>query len=256
MKDTVYQKKLYELWWKYLQQSDGYKKWLKTYAKEYDDLLHSKPPIFISEKFDPKWTTLYDLIGNVHKVPFDEWWERKKGRLDNTTPIDNYVNHAGFEVRQCWINMKQRPSDPEELEKQFGMEFVERMKKSPNLYIIVDPDGELETIKVALRKMISQKKKENQGFYRAVRQFNLPIAGKIRIDELEKYLSVFILKEHQHKSWKEIISEVSPKYNSDNCMMIYEEVRRVHQRYLQNAKAIIRNVEKGEFPGDYTRPDR
>lgn len=251
MEDVSDQKRIYELWWKYLQQSDDYKKWLKTYAQEYDDLLHSKPPILIGKKFDPKWTTLYDLIGNVHTVSFDEWWAKKERQLNNSTPIDHYENWAGREVNHCWINMKVRPSDPEEFEKQFRKEFVERMKKSPDLYIIVNPDGDLKTLKAGFRTMVNQKRKENQDFYRMIREFRLPIAGKLRIDELEKYLSVFIFKERQHKSWKEIISLVSPHYNSEDSETIYEEARRIHQRYLQNAKAIIRNVELGRFPGDY-----
>lgn len=263
MKHLSDRKRIYELWWKYLQQSDDYKKWLETYAKEYDDWkdwwrTHTKAKDnekqkhgLISAKFNPKWTTLYDLIGNVHTASFDEWWKKREKQLNNSTPIDHYANLVGYEVNHCWINMKERPSDPEQFEKQFRKEFVERMKKSPDLYIIVNPDGDLKTLKAGFLEMVKQKRKENQIFYRMTREFSRPIAGKIRIDELEKYLSVFILKKRQGKNWKEIISLVSPHYNSEDSETIYEEARRIHQRYLQNAKAIIRNVEIGRFPGDY-----
>lgn len=242
-------KKTYELWWKYLQQSDGYKHWLQTDAKKYDRLLRSNP-IVIGSEFDPKWTTLYDLIGNVHTVSFNNWWERKKRQL-NKPSIDHYANFIGREINHCWINMKPKPSDPEEFRRQFCSKFAEWMRHSPNLYIIVNPDGDLDAIKTDFLKMINEKKKEMKDFYKMIRQHDFPIGNKIHIAELEKYLSVFILKERQHKSWKEVISQVSPKYNSQDCEMIYEEARRIHQRHLQKAKAIIQNAENGRFPGEY-----
>jgi hypothetical protein len=265
MKDVSDQKRIYELRWKYLQQSDDYKNWLETYSKKYvnwdawwgthteagDD--EKRKHVLKGKGFDPKWTTLYDLMGrvNVHTVSFDEWWERKKRRLDNSTPIDHYVNWAGHEINNCWINMKERPSDPEEFEKQFRKEFVDRMKESPHLYIIVNPDGDRETLKAGFLAMVDQKRKEKRDFYRMTREFSLPIGGKIHIDDLEKYLEVFILKERKHKGWKEIISLVSPKYDFSPSGSTYEEARRIHQRYLQKAKIIIRNAEVGRFPGDY-----
>lgn len=248
---AISNKRVYELWWKYLQQSDDYKKWLKIYAEEYDNLKHSKPPILIPAKFDPKWTTLYDLIGNVHTVSFEKWWKRKKERMDNDPDIQDYGDWAGRDINFCWINMKEKPSHLEEFEKQFRNEFVERMKKSRLLHIVVDPDGDLKTIKAIFLEMLKQKRKENQDFYRIMREYKRPITGKVRIDELQKYLKVFVLKERDNKSWKEIISLVSPNYDFSPSGSTYEEARRIHQRYLQKARTIIRNVEIGHFPGNY-----
>lgn len=263
--NTAEQRRVYELRWKYLQQSDDYRKWLENYSKKYVDWdawwgTHieagddeKQKHLLKGKGFDLKWTTLYDLMGriNVHTASFDEWWEKKERQLNSYSPIRDYGDFVARDINFCWINTKEDPSSPERFKKQFCEKFGRHIRQSSFLHVVINPDGDLRIIKAVLLRMINQKKKENHTFYRAVRQHDLPIAGKIRIDELEKYLNVFILHERYKKNWKEIISVVSPRYNSEDSETIYEQTRRIHQRYLQKAKTIICNVENGQFPGDY-----
>lgn len=73
-------------------------------------------------------------------------------------------------------------------------------------------------------------------------QFEWP-SGKIRFDELERYLMIFDLK-NNGKSAKQIGHEIYSSYDS-------ESAKRLVFRDIRKAKNIIKNVEQGYFPGKY-----
>ena len=69
----------------------------------------------------------------------------------------------------------------------------------------------------------------------------------LRIDELKRYLDIFDLRKKY--SMKQIIEMKGKNSKDTNIVSIF------HQD-LKRAKKIIKNVEKGYFPGNYQRGGR
>jgi hypothetical protein len=73
------------------------------------------------------------------------------------------------------------------------------------------------------------------------------VINRIRKDELERYLEVYRLFHEEGKSWRQTAALV--KFYSKRTFN--DDVERQLQNDRDKAKNIIKNIEKGSFPGKY-----
>lgn len=265
-KHKASEKEIFELWWEYLKESKGYKKWLETGLKEYKTYLDqlnnyrlSDPPM-LRMTGDPKWETLFHMFGDIHTTPFERWWERRKNRR-NTNPlfkeIDDYSNWVGFAILQCFTNMKEKATDQKTFEDQFRSAFVNRMKSSPGLYLTVDVNADLDFLTKEFRRLILKHRKEKESELWPFRIHRYLSITRVRFNELKEYLSTYRedlrrKEKNREKNWKQIMEAVNPEYKkaiSDPKKQ--ETIRSLYYTHLANAKKLIKNAENGNFPGDY-----
>jgi hypothetical protein len=290
------EKKVYELWWKYLQQSEGYRQWLEIELSDYlafvtdvskprdavsypvpekfksTALLGSggwqaaqhRPDVKNSNKNQSKWINLYWRTGDIRDKTFEEWWkEREEWLKDNLVepPVDEYANRVGADILECWkyhyVEMVRKGEKGEQIEanledaEKFKERFVKSMRESDLLHLVVNPDGDLNTLKAELVEMVNEKRQRQKGWYKAQRRYRLLIAGKLRLEELGRYLQVYILR-REGIEWRKIISQFEPRRLSGSNQGGYENTRRTYERYAEKAARIIENAENGQFPGEYT----
>jgi hypothetical protein len=220
-----YPKEFYWLWWEYLRRSERYK----------DFCLKFGTPEQIS---DPDLDYTFTDNGDVHRAPlndFENWYQFKmsqtqdEGHQKKAVQI-NYLDdlmRKKFQeaVTHLTEDLKREPTISEFQDFFFNdwrMMDLSSFVVTPGLY---DTGKEIsDNVRQWYKGRATRK--QNTGY-----------------DVLETYLQVYDLK-RQGLSIKQIVKEKDLAGNA----FINE---RIYQRYIAKAEAIIRNVEKNNFPGDY-----
>jgi hypothetical protein len=218
-------KEVYWLWCEYLKRSQDYKEFCEWFEKR------RKKKIRLPEKFrkDPvtgnasKEFLTFIHFGNVHKVSFNEWWAEFKRKLDY------YKTDEG--------NTPKRIEHLSDLDKKRYPEYI---------YLKVRIEGEdPEDLRQSFTKIINEAKKKIERriiLYRKYRK----TTTRVHAPELRKYLSVYDMRQKDMK-YEDILKHTRPKPKGD----IADQIRQL-KSFNAKAKTIIKNVERGLFPGPYT----
>jgi hypothetical protein len=252
--DMSRDKEVYRLWFEYLKRSPDYKEFCDL-VRQWEAGRETKCP----EKFK-KFGRLYLDFGNVHDMPFKDWWEWKSARIGGDrvpAPVENYLEGWASVERdldgciQSFKRFEGREPSADELKRYFMQTLQCMVDKQSILFLRVDlsnkPADLMQSFKDLLRSP-SVKKNIQEG--KRSREFT----GKPRLDELQKYLDVYDLWIERVKNrkpgdpggWDTIIKHFEPRRKGDQG-----NIRREYFRYKQIAMKIIGNVEKGVFPGTY-----
>ncbi len=251
--DTTNRKNIYKLWWEYLRRSDGY----KTYCEKYPDAVNDSRLFGVCYWGDPdddefqkeymKWCRA-SCFGNVHNDPFDVWWNKFTQLPDEESTIEELSTHIDEMMEIAYSSTRGRKSI-KSTNKSLRV-FIER-PDLPYVYLRINADT-FTTDDIKEIKRIIRGKKENfierrdggrLGMCYYKKQYFKEV-GRIRYDELQRYLKIYDLKITGMK-WPDIFKKTYPnkKWNEDNRRSILSEYGK--------AKKIVKNVENGDFPGKY-----
>jgi len=252
MKEEEKRKEYFKLIWEYLKRSKDYKKWLesgapKKWLKWCDKVRTASRkdlPLKVPAKIvaETRWSALFDIWGDVHNSSFEDWWKHRENArksLNKRFPsIEDYSDRwAGFEIDHCFLNIKNKPTDIKDLQEKFKSVFIERMKNSDLLYLIVDCCEDIKTLKREFTRLIIEKKKEGGVLSR-------------KRDELQRYLNVYDLNEKL--TIRQIMEKIGMPSDKEAAKMpysnkTYKTVERRYRRWLQKAKSTIEDVEQGKL---------
>jgi len=239
--------KIYELWWKFLSLSDRYKEFceiMRTVKDKEDpdgELVkgyNKRNPQFNKDVDYYNHLLNWEFMGDVHVNLFNEWWTDWQSRRNEKYAILNLrdpdlrkkLYKYQFSLYKHRRTAKEAPT-PDKV--------ISFLTNSPEYIFVAIPLG-FELTTEEIRKEISAMRKDategNHDFLLDQCKYRAPY-GYIRYDELKKYYDIYNSVNILHKNRKET------KINTgvlDSSMF---------SKYLKNAKAIIRNVEQGIFPG-------
>jgi len=224
-----------ELWIEYLRRSDKYKAYCEQ-VRHRQACKDNHPGMFIN----------YSLFGDVYSRPLEDILSSANDWNAFFTPIYDYGELISDDIDACIDHIKgkyNRQPTAEEI-KAF---LVDRLSDPSALYLRIDlndADGEGIIANFSRRLMITHKDIFQQGKQR--KPFLHP-STRIRAEELRRYLRIYDYN-RQGISMKDIIKKDAPSKDTSDI-----HVQRAYYRDLENAEKIIRNVEKGIFPGDYSK---
>jgi len=271
-------KKHYGLWWEYLKRSDDYRIFCKVIKKEKRHKEARKisctaeAAIFVvnnkgdnlNEEFKKSSTSrlfvnfleLYGFFGNVHADSFEKWWSTAKKQIENMENIPALVDYTSFmkiDLLFCAETLKNvdgKVPTIERLINYFPIFLKKRYLGGAFLLVNVARKSKKE-LNSQFEKFIVHRKEEpatrklEQDSKRNYKPFASAIKKEIsvKVNELERYLEVYDLwKKHKIMSYI-IEKQGKDSKNPDHRSMVHGDLKR--------AKKIIKNVEQGEFPGNY-----
>jgi hypothetical protein len=254
-KDNIENRKnIYKLWWEYLKRSDDY----KAHCEKYPDAVVNSRLFGISYWGDPddeelqknimKWERA-SCFGNVHKDSFEVWWKKFKQLPDEKSTIEELSPHIDEIIENANSSTQGRKSI-----KSTSKSLREYMEHScfPYIYLRINADtfttNDIKEIKRIIKsKKVDFVKRRDSGRwdFRYYTRTYFKKVGRIRYDELQRYLEIFDLRKTGMK-WKDIFEKTYPTMTWDQ-----QNARRsIHTEY-EKAEKIIKNVEKGNFPGKH-----
>lgn len=196
--------------------------------------------------------------GDVHSLSFEKWYkniEKIQQRRRKKEPIkflkDTIESHLDFMIPILTIRSggKRKPTA-----KELGKSLKEEIFiPYSTLFLEIDVVGSSrEELNRSFSKIINKAKggfqvKEKEDKYR---WFSHPI-GRKKIDEIKRYLTVYdIWEENNSKGkWTELVSQKIDFYKDAKTGPM--DLKREIQRDKSKALKIIKNAEKGIFPGNY-----
>lgn len=228
-------KVIFELWVEYLKRSPKYEK--------YCEQMKQKPP---HKENDPAMGINYSIFGDIYSRPLESILSGLEDWNTFFSPIYDYGELISDDIDLCVDHfMKEYNREPaiEEL-KTF---LISRLSDPNKLFLRIDiTGGTIEEISDAFVKRLMIYPKETVSKERHKKLFLSP-STRIREDELRRYLIVYDL-DRQGLLMREIISQIAPDKDKSDV-----DVQRAFYRDISNAEKIIENVEKGEFPGNYSK---
>lgn len=266
------EKECYRLWIEYLKRNDNYKDFCNTLREK-----KKNPSLSIPEKFKHLvYPANYYMFGDIHNKhwTFEKWWKLYKERAsfhddfpvesyisrkilgvkDEFIPkgiVEDYADHLQSDIDVCIEQFKFYNQGREPTLNEFRELFLNELKGGQlckYITIRIDPRGKsTQDILNQIRKLIKEKRKNpkiKQGEYKFI-HFLKPTT-KLRLDDLQKYLNIYDLRQQPGIKPKEIIKRINPEDDADNL-----EVQRAYRDFYQKAKRIIEFVETGRFPGPY-----
>ncbi len=250
-------KDIYRLWWEYLRQNPNYKELCDWWKKK-----RETPNLSVSKKFKkdkhgsvPPIVSTYMSNGDIHSFSFDEWWEYKKKAIELTSKrrasqtIRNYSEIVEYDIRKCIHFFKHREGREPSL-KELSTELAQFLEtRKTCVRLMVGLDQKTDIITNHFKKTIRDLKKDEwvKQYAEWSNKRHLP-TSRIRYDELQRYLEVYKLSLKGLKI-KDIIKKIGTKSQQKNSNDA--DVQRTYRAALAKAKRIIKNVEKGFFPGNY-----
>lgn len=271
------EKEVYRLWWEFLKRSEKYKFYCDAVRKFMTDVHKKKSEKYLiknvrfilsqvsqkenevfRQRFFPmdekyNYETLEYLeymehnwmtFGDIFVGLFDDWWKVQETK-DFSLPMvvlndPDAVKALPWFAKECKLLKKRRKKFPN------PKEIIDIITESEYeyLFIAVPMVGSMtmETISKKIAVARAAWEKDHSSYYDFVfKRFIMPV-GRVRFDELKRYLRVYDLKQ-QGLNIKEIINEVDPFKRCNDG-----DVQRVFRSDLQKAKKIIGNVESGCFP--------
>lgn len=259
----------YRLWFEYLRRSNNYKLFCSARREKNPSIenplwkIDKERILKYPEPHLPE-TGLYHYLVKNYVVfgdiftysTFNKWWNdrkeyiRKQIYFFSSKGVVDYGDKVEIDI-DSFIALFKMENDREPTLQEFRNGLVNSIKNSGYLYLRVNVVNHSwdnlknqvhDLVKTQIKKPIVREvglrhKRHSSKYFSSV-------FGKIRRDELEKYLQVYDLRE-KDKKWLDIAETVLPS-NADQ-----ETKRREVLRYYKKALGIIKNVEEGIFPGEY-----
>lgn len=253
-------KEVYRLWVEYLKRSEDYKVFCQWMVKR-----RKNPNLPVPIKFQknkdrsaPKELFNYLTFGNIYDsaYPFDEWWEYHKEKLNymkthkSPKAIEDFTEHIGRYIDIATDSFKRHHGKEPSLQelKEWLTEHIMKKIFDNSLYLMIDITD--ETVEKQFTRLVKERRKypHIRAFDLVRRKNKIPTLKYETIDELKTYLDIYKLRE-QGLGPKEVIKKHNPKYKETDKG--YDSLERLYRMYFQKAKRIIKNVERGFFPGKY-----
>ena len=250
------EKDIFYLWREYLKRSDDFMEFCEWVIER-----RKNPNIPVPDKFKktkthgaPKELFNYLTFGNLlSPYTFEEWWEYRTENINHRKahsipkPVEDFTEIVGDYIDRCVSRFKEREARNPSIDELKACLYAS-MKRLPFLYLMVDPAN--EDTKSQFNAILKDRKRSDSTirswvFTQKIRSTPM---GTIRLSELEQYLKIFDLKKQGH-TIRQIIEEAgteAQKQDPDN-----HDTHRLFRLHLQKARKIIRNVERGIFPGKY-----
>jgi ribosomal protein L13E len=243
-------KNIYHIWFDYLRESQNYRtycQWRRRCEKS-----HRKIPEQIRIVDFASFISGYDQFGDIFNLEFDEWWESKKKYFSKRKKLKT-VFDFGKTIREViegaiysFKSDEGREPSLEELK-----DYCVRLLDSPKRIIVavnLRRDDSMDNIINQFKHIIRHLKKSKPDDLRNwPGAWKYPTATK-RNDELRRYLDVYLLR--QRNIALPEIAEKIPVY-SNNKKSDLQEIHRMIRSDYKKARNILRNVERGVFPGKY-----
>jgi hypothetical protein len=251
------EREYYRLWFEYLRESDDYREFCDWGRQKRKNPNIKVPRKFRKDKhgWAPRILFTYFQFRNIYVATFDQWWDEyyhehaENLRLwEKKNSIEDLRDYLEKDIK--WgLDGINKLDDPE-LTKQRLANYLARCvtstgHRSDKLLLIVDPRANLtDVLEPRLRELVEKFRKEQSARKKSRTNF----------EDLENYLRIYRLwkryvKEKgpgQRGGWKKIMAEMNISRGGD-----LEHQRRYYQQCKQKAAKIIKNAEKGIFPGDY-----
>lgn len=192
----------------------------------------------------------YEFLKNLSEKSFEDFWREVADIFKHHNPtyqtIDEYSERLDDDFKylsfRYWGEQKKQPSVIEVQEK------LKALLNEPCNYCVLwvnhCTNESISSLSKKFSEIIKQKRKQVSVKYHWYFPWLYP---GIRYDEVKRYLQVYDLKNQQNPKlkWQEIAKLIYPKINWS------ESLRRSLLIDLSSAEKIIKNVEKGIFPGKY-----
>lgn len=240
----------YRVWREYLKRSKDY----KDFCRQWRDKKQPGSNTLTRQKWN-NFLGVFNFFGDVHKQSFNKWYKTYEARIKEHNErtkgngIKNYSDIFKSDIYHVYDLFKERTGiEPttHELIEYFANIMKIREKKSSDLILYVCPAGH-ETVELTeqfteIVKKHKEKTKDLELFFKR----NTKPTSKSKLKEIESYLKVYDMKKREPKTkWTVIASKIFRKE------LGIRTKQREAMRHYTKAKAIIRNVERGEFPGEY-----
>jgi hypothetical protein len=249
---TSQNKRYWSLLWRALKLNEDYQEWLSSNAPkkldEHDKKLKKwKPGMkpLVQPDFG-RWTSVYWRFGNVLQISFTEFWTEmeKKSASPLFSSLSDYTDWLAWDINQCFANVSPI-KDTEEFKARFTARFVERLKKSGLLYIIVDPNEDISILQKRFDALLRQRR-------------NKRLRSGPRLAEIETRLNVYELREKADLTYREIVAKVGSATDRTAAQEPATDagwlnVRRTYERHYEKAAKMITLLEEGYFPDRHTR---
>jgi len=259
------EKEKYQVWWEYLKLSDDYKNYcskpfihrLKK-AKIRNRPPKLVPPLYLyidveSGELPGDIFETYETFGDVHSSSFEDFWNKKGKFLKNDDKNSIHELRDSFPFLCSWyetfhlkLNRQKKSwsSFKSYLEDTFTLE-------GGRLFLEIDIYKPIGKIKKEFDALLnSHLKKSNVAAYRKKTKWaicrNRVYTPNLRLDEVKRYLEVLKIYKIEGLRGKAAFKAVNPKGNYDDS----DEVSAFHSD-RRKGKRIVKNVEKGFFPGKY-----
>ena len=185
----------------------------------------------------------------MHLVSFEIWWKKFKQLPDEESTIEELSPHIDEIIENANSSTQGKKSITST--NTALREYIEH-PYLPYIYLRINADtfttNDIKEIKRIIKsKKVDFVKRRDTGRwdFRYYTRTYFKKVGRIRYDELQRYLKIYDLKKTGMK-WKDIFKKTYPDMTWDE-----QNTRRsIHTEY-EKAKKIIKNVEKGDFPGRY-----
>ena len=240
--------KIVMLWYEYLKRSQNYKNYCKIMRSRRSmiGLKNSKHKAVLKKiPYDT-----YHAWGDIFKAPYEE----SRKRFLRSMPMDiGPIQELRFSFRADAINVV-RQFQKINGRKMRLVEFInlfDKAYKKDFLYLRIDLTKHSTTeILRHVKALVNKKKSERSIKYMSfINKQNIAITSqRLMRDEIEHYLKTYDLWRSKIKL-KDIIKKIGKP--AEKAALNDEDLLRKYRQYLQKAKRIIENVEKGFFPGKY-----
>lgn len=241
----------YKLWREYLKRSDTYKKvceWLREFQK---DSKTSRP-----KELTNKMDGIFVMFGDVHKEPFNKWWESRKKifRCLEYEGINDYSKFIEEDIESCIFDFRFKKGKEPTLQ-EFKEHFSARMRNDKDIvYLCIAVGGrQKKELVTQFNKIITgiiNKRRQDPYEINYRRNLTTVLGAKSKDDymmedELKRYLKAYDLKKKNVKLLS-IADKLKICTGGGNGTRQREVLRDI-----QKAKQIIKNAEEGLFPYKY-----
>jgi hypothetical protein len=213
----------------------------------------------------------YHMFGDVFKQSFSEWWQQKRERIldaNSAQPmqsgsnrhdvIRHYTDIVEDDIDYC-IGRFAEEHGREPNASEMKLYLRQRLKQQESRRLTIAIEHRFASINVIQKILCKQLRdtfdKTDIKAYRA--RYGLlfmPISYRLPDEELEDYLSIYDAVYRDGLSVTEAILKMGSGKEKRALRAGKPERDAILEKYhrrLSKAKRIIRNVEDGEFPGDY-----
>ena len=231
---------VYRLWWEYLKRSEKYKEFCKNYGELGEDFFSASYEVFLNYLI---------FFGNIFEKSFDDWCNeprRRNGSLPGSRPVLDLRDKESYSSLyfKSLINWD---SDSQSLPNQKQIwEIINHETQYIFLAVPVVGREDMKMIAKQIKRLrdIYKKTTNVKEADNGLRKFRMT-STRLTSNELKYYLKVYDYRK-KGLSMAEVIKEMAP---GENCKDM--DVQDKFYRFQRYAIKIIKNVEKGTFPGKY-----
>ena len=242
-------KRVYNLWFESLLLSKNYKDYCEWKRKEIRNA-SELPGRFRKLDIITSFAVGYFNFGDIFNIGFDNWWAIKKNLFLARKPSRSVVNFADLfpiEIEKAIESFKLAEGREPSLDefKWYLISLLDNSHKRIIISVTLKANDTIKDLSLQFDKLI-------KGLQPKFKSDHWPWKWKFpttikRIDEIQRYLEVYKLFLQGH-SPPEIASRIK---NYSDHKSAPRERHRMIQSDRRKAEGIIRNVEKGIFPGKY-----